>query len=100
MPLPDYNPSNVDLTPDEHLGVEPMYHAIQTGQKAIADGFDLEDLISVPGMAMDAGRTVQWILKGDPGDPTDDDAIADRMVAVGFGLVRASQVLKKKGNPE
>lgn len=98
--LPDYDPSNVDLTPDEHLGVEPLYHAVQTAQKKLADGPDLQDLLAVPEIASDARKTIEFILKGDEDDPTDDDAIAERMLLVGFGIARASQLLKKKKEPE
>lgn len=100
--LPDYDPSNVDLSPDEHLGVEPMYHAVQIAQARLSDGADLGDLRAVPEIAMEAAKTVQFIVRGDAGDPSDDEAVGDRMAAVAFGMLRASQVLKAKakGRPE
>jgi hypothetical protein len=99
MSLPDYDPSNVDLTPDEHLGVEPLYRAVQLAQKKFEDGFQVDDLLAVPEIASEARKTIEYILKGDEDDPTDDDAIAARMLVVGFGLTRASQLLAKK-SPE
>ena len=96
MSLPDYDPSNVDLTPDEHLGVEPLYKAVQLSQQKFSDGFQVDDLLAVPEIASSARKTIEFILKGKEGDPTDDDAIAERMLVVGFGLTRASQMMKKK----
>jgi hypothetical protein len=99
MSLPNYDPSNVDLTPDEHLGVEPLYRAVQLAQKKFEDGFQVEDLLSVPEIAAEARKTIEYILRGDKDDPTDDDAIAERMLVTGFGLARASQLLKKEEAP-
>lgn len=100
--LPDYDPSNVDLSPDEHLGVEPMYRAIQLAQVRLSDGADLGDIRAIPEIALESAKTVGFIVRGNPGDPSDDDAIADRIAAVAFGMLRASQVLKAKakGRPE
>jgi hypothetical protein len=100
MTLPAYDPSNVDLTPDEHLGVEPLYNAVRKGQEVLADGPQISDLLSVPEIASDARRTIEYILRGEEDDPSDDDAIAERMMTTGFALVRASQLMKKKKEPE
>lgn len=99
MALPAYDPSNVDLSAEAHAGASPLYEAIRKAQAQLADGFGVDDLIAIPEIAGKAQATIQYVLIGDEGDPSDDEEVAERLLEVGFALVRASQLLRKSAGP-
>jgi hypothetical protein len=100
MALPrEYVASDVQLSPEEHAGSAPLYEVIAEAQAKIADGFQIDDLLAVPGMVGKSQETIRYILVGNEGDTSDDEQVAKRMLAVGFALVRASKLLDDVGTP-
>lgn len=98
--LPEkYVASDVQLTPEEHAGSAPLYEVVAEGQRKLSDGFQIDDLLAIPGMVGKSQETIRYILVGDEGDTSDDHQIAKRMLAVGFALVRASKLLDEVGTP-
>ncbi len=95
MGLPAYDKAVVDLNEEEHKHSQDLYDAIKLTQERLSDGLGLDDLFAIPEIVGKSQGAVNWIVKGDAGDPNDDAAIGARIEAVGHAMVRAGQFLAK-----
>lgn len=93
--LPAYDKANVALTDEEHTHAADLYDAVRIVQEKASDGFQIDDLFALPEVIQKSQSSINWIVQGESGDPTDDGAIGVRIEAVGHALVRAGQFLQR-----